>query len=232
MAVDLGKTHDATVITVGHNEDKESKIRRVLDYIEHHPGKGGQEYNEVRYFILKQVANWKPDWLIIDPTGVGDAVAEQIYYDLGALATKGVNGTYHYTDAYGKKKEVEYFIPPVRKLRTMMYSNKKDHYGYWFDTNSKFDLIESAINELSRGNVALPPQYSSKPAEILWDEMLNFSFDYSNSGKVIYGTQSAHDDAVISYSLLLWILKQRPFIKARPQLGDSDMYVLPNIQEE
>jgi len=230
MAVDLGKTHDATVISIGHND--ESKTRRVLDYMEHHPGKGGQEYSEIRYFILKQVANWKPDYLIVDPTGIGDAVAEQIFYDLGELATKGVSGKYHYTDPYGRKQDVDYFIPPVRKLRTIMYSNKKNHYGYWFDANSKFDLIENTIHELSRGNVSIPAQYSGKAIETFWDEMLNFSFDYSQTGKVLYGTQSAHDDCVISFCLLIWVLKQRPFIKARPHLGDSDMYVLSDLQEE
>jgi len=229
MAVDLGKTHDATVICIGHNGEEFSKTRRVLDYMEHYPGRGGQEYSELRYFILQQVAKWRPAWLIIDPTGIGDAVAEQIFYDLRDLATIGVQGKYHYGD---QKKEISYYIPPERGLRTVMYCNKKNHYGYWFDTNSKFDLIENAINEFARGTVGIPPQYANKVTDILWEELLNFSFDYSNSGKVLYGTQSTHDDSVISLALMFWALKERPFVKSTPKLGESDMYVLQSDLQE
>jgi hypothetical protein len=229
MSCDLGISHDATVIMLGHVNDNG---KYVIDYIYHIPTKGGIPYELIRKELLRFIFHFNPYMVVIDSTGIGDAVVERLDGDIRDLRQRGVSGKY---DARGIEQFWE--LPANRNIRAYIYNNKihinhitgkKQRLGFVFDTNSKFELIQYAVECCSQMKVLLPARYTSKDSQILWEELINFGYEYSNSGNVIYGVQNGNDDAVIAFALLLWGLKERPMMYIpKGKLGAQDSYELP-----
>jgi len=228
MAVDFGHTHDATVITIGHNNEVG---HHVLDYIKHIPSKGGVPYEHIRTELLFFVNAYNPVYVIPDSTGIGDPIVERLGEDINELRTNGVSGT-----QYVNGIPIAWALPANPAIRTQIYSNKKKRdprtnrfirLGFYFDTNSKFELIQYAVESFAQAKVEMPDPDSSDAMHKLWEEFINFAFEYSDSNHIIYGVQASHDDIVIAFALLLWGLRERPTLRTIVKLGERDQFVVP-----
>lgn len=215
VSIDYGKSHDATVIDVGHVDRRTNTI--VLDYQYRIPG-GEEEYRGIRYEFLEIVSYYKPYIIIPDATGIGDPIVEQMEQDLYDLQEFGVSGVYYRN---GTKRQ--YNLRPVPDLYCTIYRNKQNRLGFVFDYTSKLNLIDNLSNALQKGTVRIPDE---RVLPVLWKELLRFGYSKSNNNRIIYGTQLEHDDTVIALALLLWGLRQNPYYYAEPKLGDADHYVL------
>jgi hypothetical protein len=229
MGVDFGKTHDNTVFTLGHIDPK--NMRKILDHIRVIPSKGGVEYEVIRRDFLEFVWKFNPYLIVADSTGIGDAVVERMQYDIDELRQHGVKGKYKLNGV-----DIEWDLPRRPDLACYVYSNKarinkqtgrREHTGFVFDTGTKFELIQYLIEMFAQGMQRIPNRFSSHDVQMLWEELINFGYEYSNSGNIIYGVQTGHDDTVISYALMNWGLRERPQMTfTMPTLGGEDSYVL------
>lgn len=217
MAVDFGKLHDATVFAIGHMKD--NLIH--LDYIFHMPAVGGLEYSQIRYKLLSLLDQFQPYLLVVDATGIGNSIIEQINYDIRDLQTIGIVGRYSVNGGI-----INYEIPQNRRIYTKVYSNKKNQLGFIFDYNSKLDLIDNLSNLFQRRLIKIPGEYVHSHVTVLWKELINFTFEYSNNNRIIYGTQREHDDCVIALALMAWGCKETPWYNVKAVLGGEDSYVL------
>jgi len=214
MGIDFGKAHDATVFCVCH---KENGII-VFDWIDIMPGRG-LEYSDIRKQMMDNISNWKPVWVIPDTTGMGNPVCEQLEKDIIKLRKEGL------TVEYGKSPHTKTkHFPQVHKLPTKILSNKKGHYGFMFDMNSKPEVIDELSTVLQHGLIEIPPEQIYK-VQIMWNELINFGYEYTDSGRIKYGIQTTHDDTVIALALACWGIRQKPFIFGRPKLGGKNLYV-------
>ena len=229
---DFGKTTDNTTFCVGHldmsiNSQAPHSKSHILDYIQTIPSKGGVSYRDIRYELLKLVSIFEPYLLVLDSTGIGDAVVEDIYFDIAELRTNDLKIT---TVVNGTKVVKTILKNP--NLKTVIYNNKAvfdkitgrlKRLGFVFDTNSKFELIENAKELFAREKIELPSK-DGYEIDALIEELKNFSFQYSQNGRIIYGTQNGHDDRVIALCLMLWGMKTRPKAKTRTKVGDEDEF--------
>lgn len=214
MGVDFGKAHDATVFCVCHKE----KQQIVFDWIDMMPGKG-LEYADIRVKMMEHISFWNPVWLVPDTTGMGNAVCEQLNRDIISLRRTGLRMEYgNHPNIRVKELKVK------SNLRTKIYSNKKDHYGFLFDMNSKPEIIDNLQTLFMHGGISIPPEQIFKVQE-MWDEVVNFGYEFTDSGRIKYGVQSTHDDTVIALALACWGINQKPFITGKPQLGGKNLYV-------
>ena len=95
-----------------------------------------------------------------------------------------------------------------------IFNNKNDRLGFVISHISKPELIGNMIALLSRNPQALELPPSSEP-EIneLTKELLRFECEIMDAGYIKYGTQSYHDDRVISFALSLWGHRRKPWYK-------------------
>lgn len=218
VSADFGKNNDATVICVGHtNNDGEC----VMDYIQHLRAQGGMDYAEVRYHLMNLVEIYNPYQLVLDSTGIGDPVTEALDWDLRALTRGGLRGSYTKNGTV-----VNFEIDTTKRISTRIYCNKTNRLGYVFDYNSKLDLVDNLVNLFQRKLIKIPSQYVHADVKILWKELLNFGFKYSNNGRIIYGIQRDHDDTVIALALLAWGLRERSYFVSKPAFGGRSDFVL------
>jgi hypothetical protein len=213
LGVDFGKLHDATVFCVGH---KDHDGIQILDYIEVLPGEGGMSYEDIRYRLLKLVGLYNPVWAVLDANGIGDPIVEQIDRDIVALRRHDVKCIYKGQDLH---------VPRNRKISTRIYSNKKNRIGFVTEMNSKIDLIDGAVNAFSRKQVRIPMEHEPGVKK-LWEELLNYGYDYTLSKNIKYGTQRGHDDTVIAFAMMLWGLRERPWVAFKSMSSGSDSFVL------
>jgi len=231
MSADIGKTHDAMVFMLGHLHSENKK--KILDHMYYKPTKGGgQEYEEIRYDLLLYIDKFRPYYIFIDSTGIGDAVVERLENDLKDLQLHGCSGSYKRNG-----RDIEWEIHRNKLVKTFIYHNKKtmnrntgkpQHLGFVFDVNTKFELIQNGINNLARQLCILPrPNLNNTSLQVLIDELINFGYEISDNSRTIYGTQNGNDDSVIAYTLLLWGLDNMPsFSYTRPRLSGEDQYVI------
>ena len=217
MSVDFGKTHDATVFTLGYMKDNQI----VLDYMLRIPAQGGLEYAEIRHDLLTLVTQYMPYLLVMDATGIGNPIVEQIEYDIRDLQTIGIVGRYKHNGGI-----INYEITANRNVYTKVYDNKGNQRGFIFDYQTKVDLITNLSNLFQRQLIQIPNQYASKDIETLYKELINFAFEYSNNNRIIYGTQREHDDTVISLALMAWGCKETPWYNCSAKLGGADEFTL------
>jgi len=225
LSGDFGRVRDATCWMIGHFE----KTKYILDHMKWMPAKGGFEYKDIRYTFLDLVSKWKPYSVILDANNVGDAIMEQVSDDLYDLRLRGVSGWYNLLGS-----RVEYNFPPVYGLVVNIYSNAKTktesgkpRLGFIFNYDSKLNIITNSASLLSKGMCEIPAEYSHEYATQLWKELLRFGFSYTDkTNRIQYGTQNFHDDCVIAYALLLWGLREQPYIPATPKVSGQDSYVL------
>jgi hypothetical protein len=179
--VDFGKTHDNSVITIVHLDRESGKI--ILDYQKVILARyHGKEYDDIKNDLLEIILAFRPTTIIPDATGVGEPIIEQMEKD---LARAGWWGT--------------------------IFSNKKNHLGFWFDIRSKPDLIDNLQNLFQRGRIEMP--HRDEPSiDMLRNELLSFSYEMTNTNYIKYGVQLEHDDTVIAFALAVWGLREKPWL--------------------
>jgi len=182
MGVDYGKIHDDSVIAVGH-EDRSTK-QMVLDYLQiiKSDERGGIEYQDIKNDIIEVVKFYNPIWIIPDATGMGEPIIEAMERDLRRFGWRG-----------------------------RIYSNKNNRLGFIFDMKTKPDLIENLVTYFARGKIRIPPEYEWN-IDVLVNQLLNFSYEMTQSNYIKYGVQLTHDDAVIALALLIWGQNSKPWI--------------------
>ncbi len=218
VAADFGKSHDATVISVGHSQG--TKV--IQDYMHYLPSEGGDmEYAEIYCHLLDVICLYNPDWLVLDATGIGDPITEQIQKYLDILK-------YHSLKLSFKKNGGivyrEYRAVPFMKTRIL--SNKPKRLGFVFSYESKIALIDNLVNLFEKGLIRVGSEFPYLAMTKLWQELINFGYQYSNNNRIIYGTQRDHDDTVIALALLAWGCRQRPYYRTRAKLGGRENHVL------
>ena len=213
MSADFGKLHDRTVFAVGHRAtDTES----YLDYMETLPSEGGLDYEDIRYRLLLVAVAFNPRLLVMDANGIGDPIVEQVRKDLITLQHASLLIHYH-----GMEQE----IPANRNLHTQIYSNKGKRLGYVTDMKSKIEMIENLVNFFKQGAIHLPMEFEPE-MHILYEELINYGYEYTGNDYIKYGTQRGHDDTVSALGMLCWGMRERPWFAAHIKLGDSDQFVL------
>ena len=190
--LDYGRHHDAASICITHT-DKSTK-RIVVDYMRTISGEFDHDTNwqSIKTQFLEIIKFYRPVWVVPDATGLGDPLVEELYNDLRAL-----------------------------KLRCKLFNNKKDRLGFTISHTTKPDLIGFLIALFSRNPHALelPPKSEPEIQELI-TELLRFECEILEAGYLKYGTQSYHDDRVISLALSLWGHKRKPWFKPKIEFFD------------
>jgi len=164
------------------HEDVSTK-KAVLDYMKIiYSRYSGKEYEDIKNDIIELVKLFHPGTIIPDSTGMGEPIVEQMEKDLRRCGWYG-----------------------------SIYCNKKNRLGFIFDTKSKPDLIENLQQYFARGRMEIPNEYEPD-MDILKNELLNFSYEVSNTNYIKYGVQLEHDDTVIALALFVWGLRYRPWL--------------------
>jgi hypothetical protein len=224
MGMDFGKTHDASVMNVGHYDWKINKC--VWDYMLTIAGEYQNiDYVDIRRQFLELVALYNPVWVVPDATGVGDSVVDDMWNDIQMLRIRGYV-VIEYVEN-GKVKQHVIKMARGQRCRTKIYCNKKEkgqfskrkRKGFIFDINTKMDVIDNLLEGYTKRADLLIPGYNVPEVKDFWDEMLAFGFEVTDSKHIKYGTQSAHDDRVIAHALMYWASRQRPFVSCESKLG-------------
>jgi hypothetical protein len=171
------------------HEDRKTK-KIVLDYMRIiESDVHGKEYEDIRSELMEVIMFYKPVWVIPDATGMGEPIIEIMDKDLKQLGWRG-----------------------------RIYSNKNNRLGFIFDIKSKPDLIENLVEYFARTKIEMPPLYEAAIG-VLVNELLNFSYDQTQSNYVKYGVQLEHDDTVIALALMVWGHKHKPWIPVKYEFG-------------
>ena len=184
--MDYGRHHDAASICITHKDPKTGHI--VIDYMRTISGEFDHDtdWESIKGQFLAVILHFRPVWIVPDATGLGDPLVEELQRDLDKLG--------------------------LRKCK--LFNNRKDRLGFIISPTSKPELIGNMIALLSRNPQALELPPSSEP-EIseLTKELLRFEMTIMEAGYFKYGTQSYHDDRVISFALSLWGHRRKPWYK-------------------
>ncbi len=216
VSFDIGKVHDASVISVGHMEENVLHI----DYIERHPGEG-LEYTQICYYVLRIIDLYCPYIVIVDATGMGSPVAEQLHNDIIAIQTEGLDVSYS-----DKGVKITRHFTKNRKIGGKIFSNKNNQLGFVIDYQSKLDIIDNLSNLFQRHLISFMPRYKYEVIDITWVELIRFAYEYTPNNRIKYGTQREHDDTVIALALLAWAARETPWFMSTPILGEADQFVL------
>jgi hypothetical protein len=200
--IDYGRYHDAASICITHLDKKTGQI--VIDYMRTIAGEFDHETDwiTIKTQFLEIIKFYKPVWVVPDATGLGDPLVEELHRDIKAL-----------------------------KIRCKLFNNKKDRLGFIISKLTKPDLIGNMIALLSRNPHALQLPPASEPEiQELITELLRFECEILEAGYIKYGTQSYHDDRVISLALSLWGHRRKPWFK--PEIKFFDYGVSKMAREE
>ena len=183
--MDYGRHHDAASICITHMDKKTGRI--VVDYMRTISGEFDHEtdWAAIKEQFLSVITHFRPVWIVPDATGLGDPLVEELQRDIAKIGLKG---------------------------KCKLFNNRKDRLGFIISPTSKPDLIGNMIGLLSRNPQALELPPSSEP-EIneLTKELLRYELEIMDAGYYKYGTQSYHDDRVISFALSLWGHQRKPW---------------------
>lgn len=164
------------------HEDPRTKTA-VVDYMKIiYSRYHGKEYEDIKNDIIEIAKFFNPSTIIPDATGMGEPIVEMMSKDLIKAGW------------YGK-----------------IYNNKKNRLGFIFDMKSKPDLIENLQQYFARNMIKVPPD-TEPDIEVLKNELLNFSYEMTQSNYIKYGVQLEHDDTVIALALAVWVLRYRPWL--------------------
>ncbi len=210
MGVDFGKNRDHTVFSVGHR-DKELCF---LDYIESIPGEGGYDYEDIRFRLLSLMCQYNPTIMVLDSTGIGDPIVEQINKDIMHIRYSSLPMRYRGTSLS---------IPYKQNLQTNIYNNKNTRLGYVFDMKTKLDLIDNMVNYFKGRRIMIPEEHEISD---LWKELINYGYEYTSTNYIKYNAIRGHDDMVIAFALMCWGLNERPWYNLKTHLEGQDSYVL------
>lgn len=142
----------------------------------------GKEYDDIKNDLAEIITVFNPGVIVPDATSMGEPIIEQMVKDLERQSWWG-----------------------------RVLSNKTNHLGFWFDIKSKPDLIDNLQNLFQRGRIEIP-QRDEPTIDMLRNELLNFSYEMTNSNYIKYGVQLEHDDTVIALALAAWGLREKPWI--------------------
>jgi len=190
--IDYGRHHDAASICITHLDKKTGQI--VVDYMRTISGEFEHEtdWAAIKTQFLEVIKFFKPVWIVPDATGLGDPLVEELNKDIKAL-----------------------------KVRSKLFNNKKDRLGFVISRISKPDLIANMIALFSRNPHALQLPPTSEPEiQELVTELLRFECTVEEAGYLKYGTQSYHDDRVISLALSLWGHRRKPWFQPEAKFFD------------
>ena len=182
--MDYGRHHDAASICISHKDQKTQRI--VIDYMRTISGEFDHDtdWESIKSQFLAIIGHFRPVWIVPDSTGLGDPLVEELQRDL--------------------------LNAGLRKCK--IFNNRKDRLGFIISTTSKPELIGNMIGLLSRNPQALELPPSSEPdISELTKELLRFEMEIMEAGYYKYGTQSYHDDRVISFALSLWGHRRKPW---------------------
>ena len=221
MSVDIGKSNDATVITIGHNDP--NSINIIIDHVNILPGGEDVSYQQIRKFILTYIVKYNPYIIAIDAVGIGDAVVEQIYQDIFDLQHYGVEGKYKRNDSF-----IYYSFDVNPNIRTKIFNNKPStkRKGFVTDYQAKKDMVEYVENVFNRHIIRIALRYSHKDITIMWKELLSYGYKFSKNNRILYGTQREHDDTFMSLAMLLQALKQFMWVDPELYSGGQDNFIL------
>ena len=179
--MDVGRLIDNTVY-VTVEQDQRTGDSWLLN-IEVIKAAGGKvQWEHVIDYTARYMRRFNPDLLVPDTTGVGDPVLEKI----------------------------------ARKMRddpsinTMIFNNKPNRHGFVFDRRSKLDLVSNLELYITTAGIKFPPP-TERGIQELFDEIIDFGYEFTQSNNVVYNAMSGHDDRVIALALALWGLKQKRF---------------------
>lgn len=185
VGVDFGKKHDATCIYVTHTNLKNGHI--ILDFAMSVAGEYDAErtYKYIRKKIIKVLANFNPIWAVLDATGMGDPLVEEVEDDINVCQHRG--------------------IPIDTKIL-----NNTSQKGYIISRRTKPDLIGNLIKLFSTGMIEIPPSTETEIGSMR-EELLRFEYEnVPGMNYIKYGTQSFHDDRVIALALSCWGHRVKP----------------------
>lgn len=200
--IDYGRHHDAASICITHVDKKTGQI--VIDYMRTISGEFDHEtdWAAIKTQFLEVIKFYRPVWIVPDATGLGDPLVEELHRDIKAL-----------------------------KIRCKLFNNKKDRLGFVISRITKPDLIGNMIALFSRTPHALQLPPTSEPEiQELVTEILRYEYKIEDAGYIKYGTQTYHDDRVISLALSLWGHRRKPWFK--PEIKFFDYGVSKMAREE
>jgi hypothetical protein len=119
---------------------------------------------------------------VIDATSMGDPVIESI----------------------GNK------IRNRRDISCHLFSNKPGRVGFVFDKKSKFDLVTNLELCIKNKSIRFPSP-SERGIEELFDELIDFGYDFTESSNIVFNATTGHDDRVMALGLAAWGMKQRRY---------------------
>jgi len=192
--MDYGRHHDAASICITHKNPKNGRI--IIDYMRTIAGEFDHEtdWTAIKSQFLAVIKHFRPVWIVPDATGLGDPLVEELQRDIEKIGLKG---------------------------KCKLFNNRKDRLGFIISPVSKPELIGNMIALLSRNPQALELPPSSEPEiEELVKELLRFECEIMDAGYIKYGTQSYHDDRVISFALSLWGHRRKPWYPPEVQFFD------------
>ena len=190
--IDYGRHHDAASICITHMDKKTGQI--VIDYMRTISGEFDYEtdWAEIKTQFLEVIKFYRPVWVVPDATGLGDPLVEELHKDIRAL-----------------------------KLKCKLFNNKKDRLGFVISRITKPDLIGNLIALFSRNPHALQfPPTSEPEIQELVTELLRFECEVLEAGYIKYGSQTYHDDRVISLALSLWGHRRKPWFTPKIEFFD------------
>ena len=204
--MDYGRHHDAASICITHRDPKSGRI--VLDYMRTIAGEFDHDtdWQSIKNQFLSVIKHFRPVWIVPDATGLGDPLVEELQRD---LEKEGL------------------------RSKCKIFNNRKDRLGFIISNTSKPELIGNIIALLSRNPQALelPPTSEPEINEFV-KELLRFEMEIMDAGYFKYGTQSYHDDRVISFALSLWGHRRKPWYKPEVKFFDYGLSKTIRQQEK
>ena len=94
----------------------------------------------------------------------------------------------------------------------MIYRNKSNRLGFIAEKTSKRSMVENLEMYIVQGVLHVPPQHEREITE-LFDELIDFGYETTEAGNIVYAAQTGHDDRVSSLALALWGQKDKRYPK-------------------
>jgi len=181
MGADFGRDRDRSVFTIGHRNQYGVYM---IDYME---SMMKAPYPVIIARLVHLCKKFNVKILVPDATGLGEPIIDMINVELSKVG---------------------------HSLR--MVSNTKKREGFVFSHSSKLDLLNDMVSVYADGLISVPFHGNDEEHESLGleRELISFQFEIKNTGSakpsIRFGTQSEHDDRLISVALLInGLLKAR-----------------------
>ena len=146
-------------------------------------------YKYIRKKLMNVLIKYNPVWAVLDATGMGDPLVEQIEDDINECKHRGI------------------------PIETRILANTAQK-GFIISRKTKPDLIGNLIKLFSKEMIKVPPSTEPEIASMR-EELLRFEYEnVPGMNYIKYGTQSFHDDRVIALALSAWGHRVKPSLMA------------------